>query len=104
MRRNVSNLECRGGPRILLKPGHIVRQLKKSPLACCVEVVECRFWSFGRLGRRLVGRELGAGVNVGAVAPDVHLRCVALRSPPPCCVEVLVSALIVRATWSSTRV
>jgi hypothetical protein len=36
----------------------------------------------GQLGLRLVcGRGLGAGVDVGAAAPDVRLRCVALR----CC-------------------
>ena len=56
-------------------------------------------WSLTRLGGGL-----GAGVDVGAAATDVRLRRVALRSPPPCCVEVLVSTLVVRATWSLTRV
>ena len=59
-----------------------------------------------QLGRRLVmERSLGAGVDVGAAAPDT--------SHPPYCVEVtsamlrrgcLVSACVARASWSSTRV
>ena len=64
-----------------------------------------RLWSFGRLGRRLVwGRGLRAGMDVGGTAPDIHLRHVALSSPPPCRVEVLVSVLVIRAIWSSSHV